>query len=181
MTTAKLKWMIESSTYLTMNLDRQVQLLIDNAPQDGQTPGIVAAIAPALKQLALQLRHSQYYILQTLNQRWMVTALRNRAQPDLEKQVIYAFPSVKDASNGAYAPKDSQAVAVPVPVIHILFQMVAIDTLDSVVFFEKSGDVSAGTEVRRQDLQTLIQAQLQQHIQQKSHPLKSRPVPPDIA
>lgn len=164
-----------------MNLDQQVQLLIDNAPQDGQTPEIVAAIAPALKQLALQLRHLQYYILQTLDERWVLTTLRNRAQPNVEKQVIYAFPSLKDATNAAYAPQDSQAIAQPVPVVHILFQMVAIDTLDTVVFFEKPGDLSTGTEVRRQDIQKLIQAQLQQHLQRSPKHPKSSKLPPDIA
>lgn len=163
-----------------MNLDEQVQLLIDNAPQDGQTPGIVAAIAPALKQLAFKLRHSQYYILQTLDGLWVLTTLSNRAQPMFEKQVIYGFPSLKDATTGAYAPKDSQIVAAPVPVTHILFQMVAIATVDSLVFFETPGDLATGTEIRREDIQNLIQAQLQKHLRSPISP-KSRKLPPDIA
>ena len=46
-------------------LDQQIQSLIDDAPNDGVTPGLIKAIAPALKQLALNLRHEQYYILQS--------------------------------------------------------------------------------------------------------------------
>ena len=30
-----------------MDLDKQIQLLINDAPQDGVTPGVVAAIGPA--------------------------------------------------------------------------------------------------------------------------------------
>ncbi|MEB3831214.1 hypothetical protein [Phormidium sp. CCY1219] len=164
-----------------MDLDQQVRLLIDNAPQDGQTPGIIKAIAPALEQIAVQLRHSQYYILQTLNQRWVVTTLSNRAQPDIEKKVIYAFPSLEDAKNSAYAPKASQAIALPVPVIHILFQMVTIDTVDSVVFFETPGELTSGTEVPRQDIQHPIRLQLQKYLQHSPKRPKSSQLPPDIA
>jgi len=41
-------------------LDKEIQLLIDNAPEDGVTPHVVA-IAPVLKLLAGQLRHSSLY------------------------------------------------------------------------------------------------------------------------
>ncbi len=68
-----------------MDLDEQIQTLIQNAPQDGTTPALVEAIAPILKQLAGQLRHSQYYIPQTLNQEWAITTLENRTQPSVEK------------------------------------------------------------------------------------------------
>ena len=163
-----------------MDLDQQIQALIENAPQDGQTPKIVAAIAPALKALAMQLRHSEYYILQTLDRRWLVTTLSNRAQPSMEKQVIYGFPTLKDATNAAYAPRDERAIALPVPTIHILFQLTAIDKVDSLVFFENPNELVSGTEVRREDIQNLIRAQLKQY--QDSLP-RSRPgnIPPNLA
>jgi len=161
-----------------MDLDQQIQLLIDNAPQDGTTPRIVAAIAPALKMLAAQLRHPQYYILQTLDRDWVLTTLSNRTHPNVEKQVIYAFPTRSDAVAGALAPRTLRAIAQPVPVTHILFQMVALDTVDSTVFFETPGNLISGTEVLRQDVQSLIQAQLQQHL---SAPAPKGGFPPDIA
>lgn len=162
-----------------MDLDQQIQTLIDNAPQDGTTPRIVAAIAPALKLLASQLRHPQYYILQTIDRDWVLTTLSNRAMPDVEKHVIYAFPTRKDAAAGAFAPHDLRAIAQPVAVTHILFQMVALDTVDSTVFFETPGNLEAGTEVLRQDVQNLIQAQLQQHLSAPAPNLSN--FPPDIA
>jgi hypothetical protein len=156
-----------------MNLDEQLQVLIDNAPQDGTTPDAIKAIAPALKLVAGQLKHPQYYVLQTLEQNWVMTTLSHRTQSSVSKNVIYAFPTLKDASSGPYA-KDPQVIAIPVWVTHILFQMVAMQTVDSIVFFEEPGNPNAGTEVTRQELQQLIQLHLQT--------LKSTPaIPPDIA
>lgn len=154
-----------------MNLDQQIQVLIDNAPQDGSTPQIVEALAPALTFLAGQLQRPDYYILQSFEGGWMLTTLSNRAQPNVQKNVIYAFPSLKDASD--FQPvADPQVTAASVPVTHILFQMFALERVDSVVFFETPGNFTKGTEVRREDLQRLIQSQLQQKLPS---------IPPDIA
>src|SRR5919202_479487 len=113
-----------------MDLDQQIQVLIDNAPQDGVTPKVVEAIAPVLKLLAGSLQHSHYYILQTLDQGWVLTTLSNRAQPQFEKNVVYAFPTLKDAKAFQSVP-DPQVIALPIPVTHIVFQMFAMDTVDS--------------------------------------------------
>ncbi len=145
-----------------MDLDQQIQVLIQDAPQDG-TADLVVTIAPALKLLAGQLRHLQYYILQTLEQNWLLTTLSNSAQPGVEKRVIYAFPTSRDATRSP-AAKDMQIVAVAVPVTHILFQMMAMDTVDSLVFFETVGNLEKGTEILRQDLQTLVQEHLRQRF-----------------
>ncbi|NJP10131.1 MAG: hypothetical protein HC866_12155 [Leptolyngbyaceae cyanobacterium RU_5_1] len=158
-----------------MDLDEQIQELIENAPQDGVTPGLVEAIAPILKQLATQLRYLQYYIAQTLDKNWAVTLLSHETQPDVQKQVIYAFPTLKDVTLGPYPMKDPQMIALPIPVTHILFQMVAIEVLDSIIFFEVPGNATVGTEIRRDEVQALIQAQLRQT--QTSPPS----IPPDIA
>ncbi|WP_250122510.1 hypothetical protein [Chroococcidiopsis sp. CCMEE 29] len=146
-----------------MNLDEQIQVLIDNAPQDGVMPRVVAAIAPALQLLAKKFRHFQYYILQNLDQDWVLTTLSNRANPDVEKRVIYAFPTLKDVSAVSAAKLDPQVIAVPIPITHILFQLAALETVDSIVFFETPGDLNTGVEVRREDLQHVIQVQLKQN------------------
>ena len=153
-----------------MDLDEQIQSLIDNAPQDGITPGIVAAIAPGLKLLAKQLRHSQYYILQNFEQDWVLTTLSNRVNPALEKRVIYAFSTIQDVSGGSAAGLDPEVIAVPIPVTQILFQLIALETVDSIIFFETPGDLTTGIEIRREDLEKLIQVQLKQNS-----------LPPDIA
>ena len=162
---------------LSMDLDEQIQVLIDNAPQDGITPRLVAAIAPGLKLLAGSLRHSQYYILQSLEQDWVLTTLSNRANPDVEKRVIYAFPTLKDVAGVSAAELDPQVIAVPIPVTHILFQMLALETVDSIVFFERPG-VTTGVEIRREDLQNLIH-HLKQNPSAPSAPASQ--LPPDIA
>ncbi|NET54851.1 MAG: hypothetical protein F6K47_01175 [Symploca sp. SIO2E6] len=162
-----------------MDLEEQIQVLIDDAPADGITPQIVEAIVPVLTQLAGQLRHQEYYILQTLNQGWLLTTLSNRANPEVEKNVIYAFPTLKDAADfDSSSASDPQVMALPIPVTHILFQMLAIDNVNSIVFFDTPGNLASGTEVRRGDLQKLAQAQLQQ-VRPASQSDSS--LPPDIA
>ena len=159
-----------------MDLEQQIQTIIKNVPQDGNTPQIVEAIIPALKLLAQQLKHLQYYILQTLSQNWVMTTLGHRSKFDLEKRVIYAFPTLKDAS---LSISEDNVVATPMPVIYILFQMIAIQPLDSLVFFEKPGDLTAATEVKREDVQKLISIYLRQYkTSSSSNPSK---IPSDIA
>jgi hypothetical protein len=176
-----------------MDLNKQIQVLIDDAPQDGVTPQIVAAIAPGLKLLAAKLRHLQYYILQSLEENyaanvaeagespaaWVVTTLSDRANPKITKQVIYAFPSLKDASALSLAELEPQVVAQAIPVANILFQLFALETVDSIIFFETPGDLNTGIEIRRADLQSLIQFQLQQNFSEPS--IRPSQIPPDIA
>ena len=158
-----------------MNIDQQIQELIDDAPQDGSTPTLVATIAPVLKILASQLRHTQYYIVQTLDQNWAITALENRAQPGLEKNVIYAFATLKDVSAGPYPMHDPQMIALPIPVTHILFQMLAMEMIYSVIFFDAPGNTAAGTEIQREQFSELIESHLLESQQPKSA------LPPDFA
>lgn len=157
-----------------MDLDTQVQTLIEEAPKDGVMGDAVGAIAPTLKAIAGQLQHSEYYILQTLDQGWVMTTLSNRNEPDTRKNIVYAFPTLKDVATGPHSVKDPQVMALPVPVIHIIFQMLALKPIDSVIFFETPGNLNQGVEVRRQDVQNLVQLQLQQA---QGEP----PIPPDLA
>lgn len=161
------------------NLEAQIQLLIDNAPHDGVTPQLVANIAPVLRAIAQNLQHSQYYILQNLQERWVLTTLKHKANAALkgtteEKRVVYAFPRLQDVSLVSSIGVSPQAVAKPMPVIHILFQLVALEPVDSIVFFETPGTTSNAMEVERTDLQKMIEQKLQEHI-------LSKQVPPDIA
>lgn len=154
-----------------MNLEEQIQVLIDRAPQDGKTPKVIRAIAPALSAIANQLQQSQYYLLQAAAKNWVVTTLSHRLQPNIEKTVVYAFASQEDAT-ASLISVDEQVEAIALPTTHILFQMVAIPNLDSVVFFEV-GDRVNGTEVSRQNLNQLIEQCLQQY--------KAAIVPPNLA
>lgn len=144
-----------------MDIDQQIKVLIENAPRDGSTPDAIEAIAPALKLIAAKLKHNQYYVLQNLDQQWVMTTLSHRSDASLSKNVIYAFPTLKDVAQGPFSLDDPQLLALPVPVINILFQMMAMKPVDSVVFFESSGDAKNGIEVNRKDLQGLVQVYLQ--------------------
>ena len=157
-----------------MDLQAQIQLLIDNAPKDGTTPEIVIAIAPVLSAIASSLRYTQYYILRHLESGWVMTTLSNRTNPELEKCVIYAFPTIHDVPPSSSAGLDPQVIPVPMPVTHILFQLLAIEPVDSIVFFETSSTTNNAVEVQRSELQRLVQEQLQQNL------LHNR-IPPDIA
>lgn len=157
-----------------MNFKKQIELLINNAPRDGVTPHLVSAIAPVLIAIAKKLRHSQYYILQNSEQGWVLTTLSNRANPGWEKSVIYAFPTIQDVSLISYAGLDPQMLAKIVPVTHILFQLVALEPVDSVVFLETPGNTTHTVEIQRTELQNLVQQRMKQHQ-------KGKHIPPDIA
>jgi len=153
-------------------IDQQIQTLINQAPQDGTTPGAIMAIAPALKLIAGQLKHPQYYVLQTLEQNWVMTTLAHRTQTNVSKNVIRAFSTVKDATADSLG-QTMQVIAVSIPVTHILFQIVAMAPVHSIVFFENPGNFSNGTEISR----SMIQDQIQRHLKQ----LKRPAIPHDIA
>ncbi|MEG4341857.1 hypothetical protein QUB70_01035 [Microcoleus sp. A003_D6] len=154
-----------------MDLDQQIQALIEKAPPDGSTPEILKAIAPALVLIAQQLQHLEYSILQAVDQSWAIVVLSNLKQPGRQKRVIYAWSTLKDASQAASAAGD-RLRPVTLPVTHILFQMIALEGLDSIVFFESPGEREVGTEIPREQVQSLINVYLQQY--------RSAP-PPDIA
>jgi hypothetical protein len=141
-----------------MELQRQIQLLLQEAPQDGQTPQIVQVIAPVLLELAQRLKYTEYNLLQSLDQRWQVTTLQHRNQQNLEKSVIYAFGSAKDATNAG----NRQLLVTAKPVIQLLFQLLALEGVDSLIFMDTPGDQNKGIEIQRQELQELVRVQLQQ-------------------
>lgn len=143
-------------------LQQQIQTLIDEAPDDGVTGQAVEAIAPILITVAQRLKLKTYYVLQTLNQNWVMTTLNNRQQPGVRKNVVYAFPTLQDTSAGSQSVRDPQLMAIPTPVTHILFQILAIKSLDSIIFFNTPGDLNQGTEVSRQEFQALVQAHLKE-------------------
>ncbi|MBP0000980.1 MAG: hypothetical protein J7641_18605 [Cyanobacteria bacterium SID2] len=158
-----------------MNLDRQIQTLIENAPRDGSTPQAIEAISPVLKAFAERLRHAEYYILQTPEGNWLTTTLSNRANPDLEKTVVYGFPHLDDAQASHPQTSERQLIALALPVTHLLFQLLALDRVDSLIFFEVPGRPETGAEVKRSDIQQAVSLQLQNYLQQQ------RKIPPNWA
>ena len=144
-----------------MDLDQQLQILIDDAPNYG-VPALVIekAIAPVLKIFAEQLKFSEYYILQNETEDWIMFSVKSDPQQDFKKTVIYAFTSYQDAIR-FNQKQDEKIVVKPLPTTHILFRLFSVKKIDSIVFFNEVENLSQGIELRREDLQNLIQKQLQ--------------------
>ncbi|MDY7014857.1 MAG: hypothetical protein SVX43_14885 [Cyanobacteriota bacterium] len=157
-----------------LDIDRQIQDLVDRAPPNAGTQKAIArAVGPVLKGFASRMQHLNYFLIRGRERGWMVTALSNRTQPEIEKKVIYAFSTARDARGFSDDTKEKSKVE-SVPVTHILFQMLALQGVDSVVFMETPGNFERGTEIRRVDLQESIARQLQEKA-------RSRGIPPDLA
>lgn len=159
-------------------LDQQIQVLIDDAAKNNVAPDVIRAIAPVLKAFAQRLSHSEYFVVQNLNQQWVITIL-NRKQPDqsnVEKRMIYAYSALDDVKKGPTPMQmnDPNLMAIPMPITHILFQLFSMKQIESVIFLDTPGQPSRGVEVRRQDVDLAIKMQLQQTQGVGT-------VPPDIA
>jgi len=166
------------------SLPAQIQMLVDRAPQDGKTPIALKAIAPALVAIAQQLEHLEYYVLQSRDGNWLLTTLQNNDDPELEKSVVYGFASIDAARACLKPPIDPDLVVVALPVLQILFQLLALDRVDSAIFFDDSGQRGRGTEVRRADVQSLANAHLQKAIaetQAARADRSKRDIPPNLA
>jgi hypothetical protein len=150
------------------DLDQQIQVLLQDAPNDPEMRQITEKFAPVLKQFASKLGHLHYYVVQTLDQSWVSVTLSHRTQPSVEKNVLYAFSTLQDVSVDLYSQDTENLVAVPMPVIALLFQFFALNLADSIIFFDVSGDISSGVEVSRMEIEQALRDALNR-------------LPPDVA
>jgi hypothetical protein len=157
---------------MEIDIDQQLQILVEEAPQYGINADQMQMIAAILKALASRLQHSHYYILQNLDQNWVTTTLKHRTQTELTKNVVYAYPSL-EAVKASVATSDLQIIALPLPVTQILFQLLAMEPIDSIVFYETTNPEQSGVEISRQMLRSAMEQQFRG--KQKSA------IPPDIA
>lgn len=160
-----------------MDLDQQLQQLVDQAPQDGVTAQLVAAIAPVLRQVASQLHHLTYYLLESADGQWVTTTLSHRQRPELEKTVIYVFSTPENAQASATSYQMPGLSVRAIPVIALLFQSVAlVEAIDSLIVFEEP-TVDA-IELAVGELNRLIQEQLSVYQQRTVPPELLSPMPP---
>ncbi|AFZ43228.1 hypothetical protein PCC7418_1020 [Halothece sp. PCC 7418] len=146
-----------------MDLDQQLEQLVAEAPTERGMPQVMEyAIAPILKVVAQQLGHHDYYILQNTEENWQVTTLRHRHDQNLTKRVIYGFPTLEDARTFAQHSDDPELMALPIPITHILFELLAFDQVDSVIFFDDSGNYENGVEIPKEKLEQSIREKLKQ-------------------
>lgn len=162
-----------------MKLEQQFKLLLDEAPRYG-VPTLVMqqAVIPALKQLAGQLGHANYYVVQTEVGDWIMTVLQHKEKPQLEKKVIYAFASREDAAKFSESNEQISQV-VKVPVANLLFELFALERVDSIIFIDAPSNRKQGKEIPRPALQAMIQEGLKKL--QPPRQVRSREIPPDIA
>jgi hypothetical protein len=158
-----------------MNLAEQIQSLIDGAP-DLESQLSCRAIAPVLQQAAQKLPSLAYYVRQSPQGEWMMVTLQHRQQPKLEIQVIYAFDRVQDiAKFGDLQPSDD--IAVEIPVIHLLFEMLGMPEIDRIIFLHNSHNLNSGQEITRKSLEESIA----KNLQGKTPPDRQRSsLPPDV-
>ena len=144
-----------------MQLDEQLEVLIKDAANHGVSPAVIEqAIVPVLKSYANQLQHLEYYVLQNIEQNWVLTTITN-PQLRQNKKVIYAFKSVRDAANFQSKTKPD-LIAMPIPVAQLLFRLFSLQQVDSVIFLENSHNLNQGIEIKRQHLSKLIGEQIEQ-------------------
>jgi hypothetical protein len=148
-----------------MNLDAQVQSLIDGAP-DLESRMSVMAVGAALKQVAETFPHTHYYISQSTAGDWVVTTLRNSMDLTEEIQVIYAYGQPE------LVPEVAGEIGFKLPIVQLLFELLAIPTIDRALFVHLAGGTQDTRTIGREDLQQLVAQYLQQ--------LQSASLPPDV-
>jgi hypothetical protein len=164
-----------------MNLDQQVQSLINGAP-DAQSRISVMEIAPILQQVAATLPQSTYYICQSQSGESVITTLRHHRQPDLEIKVIYAFRQTEDIAGFDHGSLANES-PVEVPVIQLLFYLLAFPEVDRIVFLNNSQNLDLGKEVSRQSLEDSIAQRESSTSEQRSQQAPQSPkssLPPDV-
>ena len=144
-----------------MELEQQLAELINDATNYGLPPIVIEkAIAPVLELFAGQLRHLEYYVLQNLDEDWVLTTIAN-PQRSQEKKVIYAFVSVQDART-FQRETNPDLIAMPIPIAQLLFRLFSLQQVDSIIFLEDSQNFNRGIEIKREQLSNLIKQQLKQ-------------------
>ncbi|MEO0431754.1 MAG: hypothetical protein AAF151_08655 [Cyanobacteria bacterium J06656_5] len=149
-----------------MDIEKQIQILIDDAP-DQTTSQAILLVAPLLKEIAEQLPQQLYYVVQSLGQGWVMTTLRGRQDPKATKTVVYAYPSLETAAVGQ--ADNPQMMALPHPSTHLLFQLLSLKQVDSIIFMQKKGK-GQGVEVPRTMLEQVMRAQLKQLAENQDSP-----------
>ncbi len=144
-----------------MTIEAQVQTLIAESPPDLSNSGGMQIVAAVLGQVALNLEHQEYFLLQNLQQQWQITTLQHRSQPELQKTVLYAYGYLADATREG---QSADLIAVPIPVVQLLFQVFSVEQVDSLIFVDKPGNREQVRELKRKDLQATVQNALSAHF-----------------
>ena len=85
-----------------MNIDQQLQDLIEGAPPEADLKEAIKTVSPVIRTIAKQLKHSEYYILQSVSKQWLQATIAHKDTPTQPTRVVYAYPSLAAAA-GAVA------------------------------------------------------------------------------
>lgn len=149
-----------------MDISAQVEALINEAPPDQEMQGGIRIVAEVLGQVAAGLGHLQYYILQNFENQWQITTLEHRTQPELQKNVLYAYGHLADAARSG---QDADLIAVPIQILPLLFQFFSLSQVDSLLFADEANQSDQIKELSRSDLQAVVQAALEEHLQRNDN------------
>ncbi len=139
-------------------LDRQVKRLIEGAKAHGIPTRSMELIGNALRTIADQLDFPTYNILTAKNGGWLKVTLSNCNFPEIEKQVVYAYPSYETARSEANQLLELDPYCQEIGTIDLLFQLLALTEIDSLIFLNQA---RSGKEINRKELHNLCQKQLQ--------------------
>ncbi len=138
-------------------LDRQVKRLIEGASSHRIPPSSMEIIANVLRTIADQLDLPTYTILTAKNGGWLKITLSNRNFPEIEKQVVYAYPTYESATIEANKLVELEPYCQEIGTIDLLFQLLALTEVDSLIFLQQA---QSGKEISRKELYNLCQKQL---------------------
>lgn len=145
-----------------LDLQQQIDRLIQTGPEYG-VPILVMqnGVAPILQELAKDLNHREYFICQNSQENWLITTIQHRTQTELEKKVIYAFADQVDALQMQKVFTEEVSI-LSIPVADLIFQLFALQPVDSIIFMDAPGDLAQAKEIAKKTLFDLLQTQLQQ-------------------
>ncbi len=141
-----------------MELTQQVTNLITEAPADLQSA--IAAMAPVLESAAKTLGQLSYWVGCSGEGDWLVVTLQH-PQTQEEKKAIYCFSHEADLQQSNKTAMDT----VEIPTIDLLFQLLALEGVDQLVFFN-SIEFAQGRTLERAGLQRAIEGHLRQVSQE---------------
>ncbi|MFK8183446.1 MAG: hypothetical protein AB8B99_08725 [Phormidesmis sp.] len=159
-----------------MDIEQQLQDLIDGAPPEADLKQAIKTVAPVIRAIANQLKHPEYFILQSVSKQWLQATIAHKNSPNQPKRVIYAYPSLAAAAGDKLAKSNPGLMALPIPAAELLFRLPSIEPVDSLIFIETETRDQA-LEVKRTEIKAMFQNQITQNMQPNNQP----PIPSDIA
>jgi hypothetical protein len=127
-------------------LETQLQQLIDRGINYAVPRQVMErAVIPILKKYATKFAKEEYYIPVSHSGNWLITVLESKQMPIRQKKVLYAF------ANSKMAPKilnSSPEKLQLIPVTYLLFEIFALQDLDSVIFIDSLSSLKH-TEIER--------------------------------